>query len=85
MGISVEAVITDSDLALVRYMGSDPGDELQILHRLLPCAVLTIPVTNFSLGFQKSQALQGQKRPDHILPHAIGLRLRLGPHQAAKG
>jgi hypothetical protein len=30
VGVSVEAEITDGDLALVRNMGSDPGDELQI-------------------------------------------------------
>jgi hypothetical protein len=39
MGVGVEAVISDGDLALVRDMGGDPGDELQIVHPLYFFAV----------------------------------------------
>jgi len=39
-------------------MGSDPGDKLQIIHRLLLGALLAIPVTNFSPGFQEEEALK---------------------------
>jgi len=35
VGIGVKAVVADHDLAFVRNMGSDSGDELQIVHRLL--------------------------------------------------
>ena len=34
MGIGVESVVADHDLTLVRNMGGDSGDELQIIHRL---------------------------------------------------
>jgi hypothetical protein len=34
MGIGVEAIISHCDLALVGDMGSDPGDELQVIHCL---------------------------------------------------
>jgi len=30
MGIGIEAVVADHDLALVRDMGGHPGDELQV-------------------------------------------------------
>jgi hypothetical protein len=62
MGVGVQAVVTDSDLAFIGDMGSDPGDKLQIIHRLLLGTLLAIPVTNFSLGFQKCQPLQGEQR-----------------------
>jgi len=34
MGVGVEAVLSDRDLALVGNVGSHPGDELQIIHHL---------------------------------------------------
>jgi len=34
LGVGVEPVIADHDLALVGNVGRDPGDELQIIHRL---------------------------------------------------
>jgi len=34
MGVGVEAVVTDSDLAFVGNMGRDPGDEVQEVHPL---------------------------------------------------
>jgi hypothetical protein len=37
--IGLQAEITDGDLSLVGDMGSDPGDELQIIHPLLLCGV----------------------------------------------
>jgi hypothetical protein len=35
VGIGLEAVVLDHDLAFVRDIGGHPGDELQIAHRLL--------------------------------------------------
>jgi hypothetical protein len=34
VSIGIQAEITDGDLALVRNMGSDPGDEFRIIHVL---------------------------------------------------
>jgi hypothetical protein len=39
-------------------------------------------IIDLALGFQKSQALQGEHRADHVLADSSGLRLCLGPHQA---
>jgi hypothetical protein len=39
VGIGIKAVVADHDLTLVRNMGSDSGDELQIIHRLFPGAM----------------------------------------------
>ena len=82
MGVGVQPMVTDYHLPLVGDMGRHPGDELQAVHPLELGALLTIPVTNFSLGFQKCQPLQGKHRPEHVFPHPLGLRLRLGPDQA---
>jgi len=42
VGISVQAVVTDHDLPFVGDVGGHPGDELQIVHRLLFNVVLTV-------------------------------------------
>jgi hypothetical protein len=59
MGVRVEAVVTDHDLAFVGNMRSHPSDKLKIIHRLLLGAFLAIAVTNFALWFQKCQPLLG--------------------------
>jgi len=66
MGIGI---VSDHDLALVRDMGSNTGDELQIIHPLLRLAILLI----------KAEVLQGEKRPDHVLPDFLGFSPGLGP------
>jgi len=50
--------------------------------RLLPLAVTAPAIPDLALGFQKGQPLQGQDRPEHVLAHPLGLRLRLGPDPA---
>jgi len=35
VGIGVQPILADGDLAVVRDMRSDPGDELQVVHPLL--------------------------------------------------
>ena len=81
-GVGVEPIIAHHDLALIRDVGGHAGDELQIIHRLLPRAVPPPAITDLALGFQKRQPLQGEHRPEHVLPYPLGLRLRLGPGQA---
>jgi len=49
MGIGLEAVVANHDLALVRDMGGHSGDELQVVHRLLFGAVLAMPVADLTL------------------------------------
>ena len=66
MGMGVEAVISHRDLALVRDMGSDPGDELQVVHPLHLSYVFPMPVADPTLLFIEGEAFQGEKRPDHI-------------------
>ena len=68
VGIGVEAVVSQSDLAFVGNMGRDPGDELQVVHPLLLRAVPPQAMTDLALGFQERQPLQGEKRPDHVFP-----------------
>jgi len=65
-------------------MGGCPGDKLQIIYhlRLLLRAVPAPAITDLTLGFQKCQPLQGEHRTEHVLPHPLGLDLRLGPDQA---
>jgi len=47
MGVGVEPIIAHHDLALFRDVGGHPGDELQIIHRLLfrvgPAPAITDP------------------------------------------
>ena len=52
---------------------------------LRPALARNALLTDLALGLQKRQPLQGEHRSDHVLPYPLGLRLRLGPDQAAKG
>jgi len=51
MGVGVEAVITDRDLALVGNMRDDPGDKLQVVHPLEIFGFLAIPVADLACPF----------------------------------
>ena len=82
MGVGVEAEITDGDLAFVGDMGSDPGDELQVVHPLHLFTVFSIPVADLALLFIEGEALEGKERPAHIFSHLLGLFPGLSPHQA---
>jgi hypothetical protein len=73
VSVGIETIIPDHDLALVGNVGRDPGDELQIIHRLQFRAVLTMTVANFALMFQKQEAVQRQDGPDHVFPDPLGL------------
>jgi len=59
MGVGVEAVIAHSDLALVRNMGSNPGDELQVVHPLDLSGLFPILIAEPALLFIEGEALQG--------------------------
>jgi len=82
VGVGVETVITDRDLALVGDMRGHPGDELQVVHLLHISGLFPIPVADLGFSFIEGEALQGKERPDHVLANSLGLRLSLGPHQA---
>jgi hypothetical protein len=73
IGIGVEAVISHRDLALVRDMGSDPGDELQIVHPLHLFGLSPVPIAHLGSLFIKGEAFQGKERPDHVLSHPLSL------------
>jgi hypothetical protein len=75
VSVGIEPVIPDHDLAFIGDVGRDPGDELQIIHRLQFRAVLTMTVANFALMFQKQEAAQRQDGPDHVFPDPLGLKL----------
>ena len=49
VGVLVQAVVPDGDLAFIGDMGGRPGDELQVVHRLLLALLLTVSVADFSL------------------------------------
>jgi hypothetical protein len=57
MGIGVEAVISDSDLALVGNMGSHSGDELQVVHPLGLSGFFPVPVGDSAFPFIQGEAL----------------------------
>jgi len=82
MSIGVQAEVTDSDLSLVGNMGSDPGDELQVVHALYLLGVFPIPIADLGLFLRERESLQGQQRPNHVLSHPLGLGLGLGPDPA---
>ncbi len=82
LGVRVQAVVPYRDLALIGDMLRHPGDEFQIIHLLELGTLLAVSVANLAIGFQKRQAIQGQDRPDHVLPRSLSFRLRLGPDQA---
>jgi hypothetical protein len=80
MGIGVEAAITHRDLALVRYMGSDPGDELQIVHPLLPIVRTADAGEPAARVAAVEASLRGAKRRGNLMPfprhHEITTALR---------
>ena len=78
LGVGVEPVIADHDLALVGDVGSDPGNELQIIHRLQLSRLPAPPVANFARKLQKQEAVQRQDGPDHLFSHPLGLLLGPG-------
>jgi len=49
LGIGVQAVITDRDLAVIGNTRSHPGDELQVVHRLLLGTVLAPTIVDLAL------------------------------------
>ncbi|KUO42293.1 MAG: hypothetical protein APZ16_06965 [Candidatus Hadarchaeum yellowstonense] len=61
------------DLALVGNMGSDPGDELQVIHPLNLFMAFHIPVEDFPLQFIKGETFPREERPDHVFAHPLGL------------
>ncbi len=65
-------------LALVRDMGGDSGDELQIIHPFHLFSSFPIPVADLAFFFIKGEAFQGKKRPNHVFPHSLGLFPGLG-------
>lgn len=64
VGVSVEAVISDCDLAFIRDMGSDPGDELQVVHPLHLMVLFPILAADLACLFIEGEAFQGKERPD---------------------
>jgi hypothetical protein len=63
-------------------MGSDPGDELQAVHPLQIFGLFAIPVANLTVFLREREPLQGQKRPDHVFAHPLGLSFCPGPDPA---
>jgi hypothetical protein len=61
MSIGVEAVISDSDLAFIRNMGSHPGDELQVVHPLHFFGLFAILVADLGCAFIEGEAFQGKR------------------------
>jgi hypothetical protein len=51
MGISVQAEVADSDLAIVRDMGGHPGDEFQVIQPLHLSGLLPILIGDPALLF----------------------------------
>jgi hypothetical protein len=77
VGVGVQPVVTNHDLALVRDMRSHPGDKLQIIHRLLLRAVPAPTITDLALGFQKNPRKNalGPFRAQQLLADKIGQHL----------
>jgi hypothetical protein len=82
MGAGAEAVISDSDLALVGNMGSRSGDELRAFHPLGLSDFFPVPVGDSAFPFIQGEALQGQQRPGHILSHPLSLSFCPAPDAA---
>jgi len=61
------------DLAFIGNMGSDPGDELQVIHPLHLFSSFPILVADLPFFFIEGETFQGQKRPDHVFPDPFGL------------
>jgi len=63
-------------------MGGNPGDEIQVVHPFRLSFVFPIPVADPAFSFIEGEAFQGEKRPDHVFSHPLGLSLCLGPDPA---
>jgi hypothetical protein len=66
VGVGIEAVISHGDLAFVGDMGSHPGDELQVVHRLGLFGLFPVLVAELACLFIERESLQGKQRPDHV-------------------
>jgi hypothetical protein len=60
VGVGLEAVIPNHDLALVGDMGGDPGNELQVIHPLRLGAVFAMPVADLAFPFIEGESFQGK-------------------------
>ena len=70
------------DLALIGDMRCHSRHNLMIIQRLQLGRLPAPSIADLALGPQKGQPLQSQHRRDSVFPDSLGLRLRLGPHQA---
>jgi hypothetical protein len=59
-----------------------PGNELRVIHPLYLLRVFPIPVADLGLLFVEGEALQGEKRADHVFAHPLGLFPGFGPDPA---
>jgi len=73
VAVPVDAVISHSDLALLRNMGGHSGDELQVVHLLHISGLFPIPVADLTFSFIEGEAFQVKQRPDHVFAHSLGL------------
>ena len=55
VGIEVKAIITDYHLSLVRDVGGDSGDKLQVIHPLFFGSPFAVPKTNLTLCLVKEE------------------------------
>ncbi len=60
VGVGLEAIITHHDLPFVGDVRGRPGDELQVVHRLLVAGALAMPITNLALRLQGRIAAPGR-------------------------
>ncbi len=75
VGVGIEAVVSDRDLTLIRNMGGDPGDELQVIHPLGLIVPFAIAVADLACPFIEGEPLQGKNGTDHVFSHPLGLGL----------
>ena len=54
-------------------MGSDPGDEIQIIHPLQLFSSFPIPAADLTFLFIEGEVFQGKERANHVFSHALGL------------
>jgi len=66
MGVGVQPMVSHRDLPLLRNMGSDPGDELQVVYPLDLSCVFPIPVADLAFPSIQGQAFQGKQRTNHV-------------------
>ena len=57
MGVGVEPIVADHDLAPVRDVRDDPGDELQIIHRLQFGRLPAPAIADLALPFIQEETL----------------------------